>query len=242
MCVLNKQQGSFAITITAHCMSALSTTSELPNTGLPLLLEISGIATAMHWLKTLPALTTTSYSILVGGMMLSRWKLPRLSGCRGGTKIDPTKGLGMPNLNRGGNRIVESEPATGKSRNQGTCLGTKPGALKNALTKAIDTLPAHLKGSLTWDQGSEMAGHKAFSIATDCPVLFCNPGSPWQRGSNENTNGLLRQYFPKGTNLSVYSEEDREFVAMELNRRPRKTLDYDTPAERITRLLESTET
>lgn len=114
--------------------------------------------------------------------------------------------------------------------------------VRNALTKAIDTLPAHLKGSLTWDQGSEMAGHKAFSIATDCPVYFCDPGSPWQRGSNENTNGLLRQYFPKRTDLSVYSEQDLEFVAMELNRRPRKTLDYDTPAERMARLLQSTET
>lgn len=113
--------------------------------------------------------------------------------------------------------------------------------VRNALTKAIDALPAHLKGSLTWDQGSEMAGHKAFSIATDCPVYFCDPGSPWQRGSNENTNGLLRQYFPKGTDLSVYSEEDLEFVAMQLNRRPRKTLGFDTPAERMARLLGSTE-
>ena len=114
--------------------------------------------------------------------------------------------------------------------------------VRNALTKAIDQLPAHLKGSLTWDQGSEMAGHKTFSIATDCPVYFCDPGSPWQRGSNENTNGLLRQYFPKGTDLSVYSKEDLEFVAMQLNRRPRKTLDYDTPAERMAQLLASTET
>ncbi len=114
--------------------------------------------------------------------------------------------------------------------------------VRNALTKAVGTLPAPLKGSLTWDQGSEMAGHKAFSIATDCPVYFCDPGSPWQRGSNENTNGLLRQYFPKRTDLSVYSEQDLEFVAMELNRGPRKTLDYDTPAERMARLLQSTET
>lgn len=113
--------------------------------------------------------------------------------------------------------------------------------VRNALVKAIDTLPQHLKASLTWDQGSEMAGHKSFSIATDCPVYFCDPGSPWQRGTNENTNGLLRQYFPKGTDLSVHTAEDLEFVATELNNRPRKTLDYDTPAERMTQLLGLTE-
>lgn len=114
--------------------------------------------------------------------------------------------------------------------------------VNEALAKAIGTLPEHLKGSLTWDQGSEMACHKAFSIATDCPVYFCEPGSPWQRGTNENTNGLLRQYFPKGTDLSFYTAEDLEFVAMQLNRRPRKTLSFDTPAERMATLLESTET
>ncbi|MEY8210599.1 IS30 family transposase, partial [Corynebacterium sp. MNWGS58] len=88
----------------------------------------------------------------------------------------------------------------------------------------------------------EMACHKAFSIATDCPVYFCEPGSPWQRGTNENTNGLLRQYFPKGTDLSLYTAGDLEFVAMQLNRRPRKTLSFDTSAERMATLLESTET
>lgn len=114
--------------------------------------------------------------------------------------------------------------------------------VEQALKTAIGRLPDHLKGSLTWDQGSEMAGHKSFSIATNCPVYFCDPGSPWQRGSNENTNGLLRQYFPKGTDLSVHSAEDLEFVALQLNRRPRKTLDFDTPAERMAALLDSSET
>ena len=114
--------------------------------------------------------------------------------------------------------------------------------VNEALTKAIATLPDHLKGSLTWDQGSEMACHKAFSVATNCPVFFCDPGSPWQRGTNENTNGLLRQYFPKGTDLSVHSAADLEFVAMQLNRRPRKTLGFQTPAEKMAALINSTET
>ena len=111
--------------------------------------------------------------------------------------------------------------------------------VRNALVKAIGTLPQHLKASLTWDQGSEMAGHKSFSIATNCPVHFCDPGSPWQRGSNENTNGLLRQYFPKGTDLSTHTAEDLELVAIQLNNRPRQTLNFDTPAERLNKLLHS---
>lgn len=100
-----------------------------------------------------------------------------------------------------------------------------------ALRRQITKLPAELRKSLTWDRGMEMAQHKAFSVATDVKVYFCDPQSPWQRGTNENTNGLLRQYFPKGVDVSMHSQVDLNRVARELNKRPRKTLGFRTPAD-----------
>ena len=102
-----------------------------------------------------------------------------------------------------------------------------------ALVKRIRKLPEELRRSLTWDQGSEMSGHKSFTVATKVQVYFCDPRSPWQRGSNENTNGLLRQYFPKGTDLSKFSQAYLNKIAQRLNQRPRKTLGFETPADRL---------
>lgn len=102
-----------------------------------------------------------------------------------------------------------------------------------ALIKQVRRLPAELRLSMTWDRGMEMARHKDFSIATDFEVYFCDPRSPWQRGTNENTNRLLRQYFPKKTDLSPFSQADLNKVALQLNQRPRKTLNYASPAERF---------
>jgi IS30 family transposase len=110
----------------------------------------------------------------------------------------------------------------------------------NALIRHACRLPQELYKSLTWDRGTEMAGHKRFTVATDIKVYFCDPQHPWQRGSNENTNGLLRQYFPKGIDLSVYSQVKLNAVARRLNERPRKTLNYETPAERFQQTIAST--
>jgi IS30 family transposase len=109
-----------------------------------------------------------------------------------------------------------------------------------ALTKQIRRLPASLRRSLTWDRGHEMAKHSLFTVATNVKVYFCDPSSPWQRGSNENTNGLLRQYFPKGTDLSTHSQSALDKVALRLNQRPRETLGFKTPAAKLQASVAST--
>jgi IS30 family transposase len=113
-------------------------------------------------------------------------------------------------------------------------------AVVAALSQHVRKLPATLKRSLTWDRGLEMAKHKDFTVATDVQVYFCDPQSPWQRGSNENTNGLLRQYFPRGTDLSGYSQAQLDQVALRLNQRPRETLGFQTPASKLQASVAST--
>jgi len=117
--------------------------------------------------------------------------------------------------------------------------GKDTDTIVNALIKHAQKLPHELYKSLTWDRGKEMADHKRFTLATDIKVYFCDPQSPWQRGSNEHTNGLLRQYFPKGIDLSAYSQAKLNAVARRLNERPRKTLNYETPAERFNQCVAS---
>ena len=109
-----------------------------------------------------------------------------------------------------------------------------------ALIKQAKKLPEEMYKSLTWDRGKEMAGHERFTLETNIQVYFCDPKSPWQRGSNENTNRLLREYLPKYTDLSLYSQSELNWIARELNERPRKTLDYETPAARFNTCVAST--
>ena len=109
--------------------------------------------------------------------------------------------------------------------------------VNTAMSNAIATLPDAMMRSITWDQGKELAAHAQFSVATGVPIYFCDPHSPWQRGTNENTNGLLRQYMPKSTNLAVHTIEDLARIADSLNNRPRKTLGYMTPSEKLAELL-----
>ena len=115
-------------------------------------------------------------------------------------------------------------------------------AVRDAIAAKIATLPGILRRSLTWDQGAEMAHHAQLKVQTGLPVYFADPHSPWQRPSNENTNGLLRQYFPKGTDFTRYGPEDLDAVARALNERPRKTLGYKTPAEAMNELLSAAST
>jgi len=111
--------------------------------------------------------------------------------------------------------------------------GERAEQVRDAMIIAIEQMPALLRRSLTWDQGLEMTRHREIRAATGMPIYFCDPHSPWQRGSNENTNGLLRQYFPKGSDLSVHGPDHLAAVAVELNGRPRKTLGWATPAEAL---------
>jgi len=118
-------------------------------------------------------------------------------------------------------------------KNGPALTGHGAAAVRDAIATAIVTLPEQLRRSLTWDQGAEMAHHAQLRLATGLEVYFCDPQSPWQRGSNENTNGLLRQYFPRGTDLARHNTDDLAAVAAALNSRPRKTLGWRTPAEAL---------
>src|SRR6201988_2653727 len=118
--------------------------------------------------------------------------------------------------------------------------GTDTEAVVQALSRHVRKLPETLRRSLTWDRGLEMARHKEFTVATKVKVYFCDPQSPWQRGTNENTNLLLRQYFPRGTDLSVHSQAHLDQIALRLNQRPRKTLGFQTPASKLQASVAST--
>jgi IS30 family transposase len=126
-----------------------------------------------------------------------------------------------------------------RTKNGPALTGHGAEAVRDAIADSITTLPAQLRRSLAWDQGAEMAQHAQLRVDTGLAIYFCDPQSPWQRGTNENTNGLLRQYFPRGTDLSRHSRDDLEAVALALNTRPRKTLKWKTPAEALDELLRS---
>ncbi|WP_148431451.1 IS30 family transposase, partial [Komagataeibacter intermedius] len=132
---------------------------------------------------------------------------------------------------------MEGHGKTNSIKNGPALAGHGAEAVRCAISETIMDLPAHLRRSLTWDQGAEMAQHAQLRIDTGLDIYFCDPQSAWQRGSNENTNGLLRQYFPKGTDLSQHCSEELSAVAHALNTRPRKTLEWRTPAEALDRLL-----
>jgi IS30 family transposase len=118
--------------------------------------------------------------------------------------------------------------------------GKDTSSVVRALRRRVQRLPRGLMQSLTWDRGRELAAHRAFTVATDVQVYFCDPYSPWQRGSNENTNGLLRQYFPHGTDLAQHSQAHLDVVARQLNTRPRKTLGFHTPADKLAQIVAAT--
>ena len=150
-----------------------------------------------------------------------------------GTLVERTTRFTMllhlpPMLGHGSGARVKNGPAL---------AGHGAQAVRDAIAAKIATLPEQLAKSLTWDQGAEMAQHAQLRIETGLEIYFCDPRSPWQRGTNENTNGLLRQYFPKGTDMSRYGELELDAVAATLNGRPRKTLGWKTPAEALNALL-----
>jgi transposase, IS30 family len=136
-------------------------------------------------------------------------------------------------------RRPPSRGTTGRRGSEAVALGA-PGGGRKELTRHVQTLPVQLRRSVTWDQGKEMALHAKFTIDTGIQVSFCDPKSPWQRGTNENTNGLLRQYFLKRSDLKPYSQADLDAITAELNGRPRKTLQFMTPREKFAEAVATT--